>query len=207
MIKKYGLYAIIAVLIMGGLLAVTRSCNLSNRLTTTLTEYKVYKAIVEADKQLTDKSLKDSLASLEARDKEIRKSVRVTHALEKELAKKGGVLKDLQGKYDKITTCPERVVSLKEQIVFHKEQFSLAQGIIVEKDKIIFSLKDKYSTAMSIADMYKAMHLKELNLRTLCEKKSNILERKFRKHRLSGTIKTTVIGIAVGVIAYQIIDK
>ena len=207
MFKKYGLYVIIAALVFGGLLGLTRSCNLSNRLATVLTEYEVYKAIVKADKQLTDKSLKDSLASLEARDKEIKASVARTHGLEKKLVKKEGVLNRLQGKYDEITTCPEKVESLESQLLIWSDKFTLAESVIVEKDKIIFSLKDKYSTAMGIADMYKAMHMKELDLRVLCEKKANVLERKYRSQRFKGTLKTAVIGVAVGVIAYQIIDK
>ena len=69
---------------------------------------------------------------------------------------KSDKIRELENKYKNLETDTERVNNLEAQVESWKTRFSISQDKIAEKDKIIFSLQDKYQS--------------ELNMRVDCEK-------------------------------------
>lgn len=57
------------------------------------------------------------------------------------------------------------VINLRAQIAEWKGKFSLAQGAIVEKDKIIFSLRGQLAVQMKLTEEWKANYEREYALR------------------------------------------
>ena len=211
MFKKYGVYVAIGVLLVGVLIGFTRSCNLSNRLATVLTEYDTYKAITQADKQIMSDSIATFIEKTKGLNKEIDSKEKEVGRLTKEVGrvtKKSGQLERARERLvEQGAECEEVLIMAESQIESLKRQFSLAQEIIGKKDEHIFLLSEKYDVAVTIGNTYKAMHKKELDLRVLAEKKSNVLERKLRNGRFKGTVKTAIIGVALGIIVYQVVEK
>lgn len=154
----------------------------------------------EAGKKLHEEKIDELNANIDSANTVIAK-------LEEKDVDKSDKIKELEANYKTIETEAGKICNLEEQVEIWKARFSICQEKIVEKDKIIFSLQDKYNN--------------EINLRLECEKLLNDLleaqalkdeliselERKIR-HRQRASILERGVGIAViAALAYAALSK
>ena len=91
-----------------------------------------------------------------------------------------------------------KIVNLKAQVAAWKQKFTLAEAIIADKDKIIFSLNKKYEAQVDISVRWENLYNNEATLRELCEQRLKLADRRIAKLRFGGTVKT---GLAIGLAA------
>jgi len=100
-----------------------------------------------------------------------------------------------------VDTLQLRVDNLETQVSIWKQKFTLSEGIIQDKDGVIFSLNAKYEAQVKISLEWKQMYDNEVVLHNLSEVRARIADKKLGGLRFTGTIKTgLVLGLAAVVI-------
>jgi predicted nuclease with TOPRIM domain len=195
--------AILAIISWLGL----KSCRLTDNLSKLKGEYEVYKknAMAENEKLNTacenqiaiinkfDKQIKDTEGDIAHKDEAIKNKSNQISALEKELA----------GISDK----DAKIANLTKQVEAWKEQFSLAQAIIVDKDKIIYDWSQKYDAQVVISDSWKKKYENELQLRQVAEKGWKAAEWGIKTARLASNVKSLAIIAIGGYLTYKLLKE
>ena len=91
------------------------------------------------------------------------------------------------------------VINLRAQISEWKVKFSLAQGVIAEKDEVIFSLRGQLAIQVTLTNEWKANYEHEYTLRLNCEKGIALYQKKL-KFTWPEKVLWTVGGFAGGVL-------
>lgn len=73
--------------------------------------------------------------------------------------KKARRIAELQDALDETKPLPEQITNLKEQVFEWKGRFQIAQGVIAEKDTIIFNLTAKYEAQVSISKNFEGLYI------------------------------------------------
>jgi len=184
-----------------------KSCRLTDNLSKLKGEYQVYKekAIAENEKLTTacenqitlinklDKQIKDTEGDIAHKDEAIKNKSNQISALEKELA----------GISDK----DAKIANLTKQVGDWKEQFSLAQAIIVDKDKIIYDWKQKFDAQVVKRDSWEKKYENEAKLRLVAEKGWKAAEWGIKTARLASNVKSLVILATGGYLVYRLIKE
>ncbi|MBW2037164.1 MAG: hypothetical protein JRI41_06765 [Deltaproteobacteria bacterium] len=197
-----------ALFILAGLFvffAIQRSCTLHSKYSelkgqyeALAKEHETYKRVTEEEAAHLRKRIEDQDKIIVAANKEIAKKHERIARLDEELA-------GLEEKADKTQNLAKKVTLLERQINIWKQKFSLAQGVIADKDKIIFSLTEKYQTQVRITQHYKTLYEREAQLRELLEKRVKIADSKIKglnfKLGLSNAAWAVIAGVAVLIVA------
>ena len=182
------------------IIVLPRSCGLTEKYLKLKGEHDAL--LVERDSLKKEKAdvIAASEADKEARDAEIALA-------QAEIAKKNAALKDkdkriatLEGEFANLPDDAARIANLQAQVAAWKEKFSIAEGIIADKDKIIFDLTAKYEAEVKISDAYKALYINADSLYNIQVDMNKELEKVVSHGKTLGTVKTVGM-VALGLIA------
>jgi len=198
---KHIKYLLLAVFIISIALFWYKSCSLfdkyselKGRYDALSQEYDTYRvsAIAEIADLNTIISQKDELiVTLNERVEEKYNEVEELH----------GISEELESAYTKLTDNLAKIDNLEKQVSIWKQKFTLAESIIADKDRIIFSLNEKYNTQLQITTRYKQLYENEVNLRTLAEDRLSLADKKLSGLRFQINLgKGIVIGLGALII-------
>lgn len=197
--KKY--IVIIAVLFGLLLLSAVDKCGRSEK----------YKKL-EQENKILKKIQKSSQEKIKNQSEEIQKTTERIRELESHVAEKNEALKnkgirieELEKSYDENAPQEKQITNLREQVQAWKEKFHIAENIIADKDRIIFSLTQKYEAQFAISEEWKTMYENELKLRENLESQIKVLEKQFRTVKFFSKVKTGLFTIIGGILIYQAI--
>jgi len=139
-----------------------------------------------------------------ARDKTIN-SLTVA-VLEKESAVTGlnARLDELEGIEATLTDKDEIILNLRGQIKVWSDKFSLAEGIIKDKDGIIFSLTEKYDAQVKVSLEYKGLWEKGKELQRVSDVRIKVLEKEVKSARLSRTVRVAAVIVGAAFIVNEV---
>lgn len=121
------------------------------------------------------------------------------------LEEKDKNIEELEKDYPKLTDKDEKIANLQAQIREWKAKFSLAQATIKEKDKIIFSLTEKYEQQAMLTYECEGLLSKETELRLLAEKRIETLHKSITASYFTGKVKTVLIGGLICAVVYSVV--
>lgn len=122
---------------------------------------------------------------------------------DEEIAKRDTRLVNLNEQLKNASSDTERVVILTEQVHLLTEKFHLAQEQLGEKDKIIFSLDQKYQTQIKISDELRLQLQSQIELTSSSRQLIDSLESQIVHLRRTSGLKTY---LGLGLIALLVVS-
>ena len=206
--KNIKTIAIIALCVVAAVL-LSRSCGLTGKLRQAKLKYEGYKAIVEADHELSRAHIEQLTNEIALKDEKIVTLRGESLAKQERITKLSTRLDELQN--GEPPTTPEIealpiVVNLRQQVATLTEMFTLAQGTIETKDREIELWSKKYDAQVAISAEWKVMYERENKLRLMGGELITGLERSLKISRLKGKVATVaIVGLAAGYLSYRLI--
>lgn len=211
MFKGYNPIVIIVMLCLGVFLLTYRNCDFGDRLSRLQGEYETLKKVAEQDKQILDKEIREREKAIvflqnaiKAKDEEIAKKNEGINKKSKELAT---LQKDREqlalsgGDKDKV------IQNLDEQVRVWSEKFSIAEGVIKDKDAQIDALKLSFANQVDITDAIKKQLENEKNLRYVAEEALVVSSLEIKKLKFTSNLKTVLVLAISGYFAYDLVKK
>jgi len=199
---------VIACLIIS-MLFVARSCKLDSKYRELKLQYAGYRAIAEADHELTMKRIALLSGEIVMRDKSIAEREEIILVKNQRIAEVSAQLAELQNAEP---VSPELeshplVVNLRGQISQLTEMFTLSQNVVATQRQEIEELGGKCIALESIGDEWEQAYEREHALRVQAEEVFKVCEKRLRMNKGWGTAKTVLIVAAGAYIAGNAIRK
>jgi septal ring factor EnvC (AmiA/AmiB activator) len=198
-LKKYWKLGVLAVAVYIGFSMAFKACDLTDAYSIKVGEYTAIKRQAELDRRAAERDIKNLEKSIKDRDK-------ILEDKQKELERKYTAIDNLNGDLAKLKTAlgaaqtdAERVVLLTQEVQVWVNKFSLAEGIIADKDAQILVWKGKYDIEVQIAARFKALYDGLLSQTEACDAVNRQLAKELRVSRFGSKIKS---GVVIGVVAY-----
>jgi hypothetical protein len=170
-------------------------------------EYVGYRAIAEADKEL-------SLAHIGQLTNAIGQANETIVQKERVISEKSVLISRLSNQLDDLISNepvqPELesqplVISLRKQVSKLTDMFNLSQETVTLQSQEIDALGGKCAALESIGAEWKQMYDKEHKLRLLSEGLVTSLEHRVKAQGLLGTAKAVAIGVTAGCLVYSLL--
>ena len=168
-------------------------------------QYEVIKANV-------DKERVESLKVIESLEGDIAKSDKYILGLEQEvksnkvdIEEKSVEISKLETAYETLENDTERVDNLTQQIVHLKGKFTISEQVIAAKDKIIFSLTEKYESQLIISNKYKGLYENECEISRVLTMRLDICTKRTKGLKFGGTVKSGIALALAGIILYGMV--
>jgi len=100
-----------------------------------------------------------------------------------------------------------KIINLQAQLSIWKEKFTLAQAIIADKDKIIFSLTAKYDAQVQITAEWEASCYRQVELHQIALDRISVMEKEWRGIQFGSKLKTYLIAAAAAAFIYSLVKK
>ena len=201
----WGLWAALIILIIGTIIIGYKACNLYDELSVQKGKYEAYREVAKADYAKVAQVVIGQKNIIAAKDAEIAVHKQSVFKKSEQIAKTNTKLSDLEASYSILSTDVLKIDNLTQQVAGWKAQFSLAQEVIAEKDKIIAAWEVKFDAQVVISDEYKAGWDREIQLRKMCEGMVSGLEGKLRRTSFFAKAVTGVAVVAGGYIGYKLV--
>lgn len=184
-------------------------------------KYSVLKGQYEALSQVNETQKAESIQQIVAlrnlitqKDEKIRNITSHIEVKEGEISTLHAQTDNLEFKYTalekrvhSVDTLEKRVDNLETQVTIWKGKFTIAEGIIANKDEIIFNINGKYEAAVKIGLEWKSMYESETTLNKLLNKRLNLADKKIASLKFTGTVKGGLVGALAGVVLYGVFKK
>ncbi len=185
-----------------------KSCNLTDKYSELTGEFNAYRAVAESAAVAARKTITEQTKVIGDMNKKI-----AVH--EAAVSKKNEQIKDankkltaLEAEYATLTDCPSQRDNLIKQVTEWAGKFSLSEGIIKDKDGIIFSLTEKYDAQVKITGAVQVQLTDCLKLQPLYEDRISVLERALKKARFVSKLKSWGgVALATGVVYFLVKGK
>ena len=145
-----------------------------------------------------------SKAVIAEKDKEIAEADRKINELESSIKLKNEDIEnldeklgELEGAYSESLSKDEQIANLKQQVKAWKGKFALAEKIIADKDKIIFSLTRKYEAQVTITLEWQSRYNGVIALNENLGLQVKTLKRQISRLKLGSGMKNVLIIAAV----------
>lgn len=192
-----------AVLLLCSAVVGIRSCRVEDKYSKLKGAYEEYRRIVEADMQLAAEKLAAQNAVIADLDKKILTSEQVLQNLQQLTAQKDADLTALRESWAGLSL--ECQASLHALDTKWSEKFTLLEGVVAEKDKQLAAWALKYAAAVTIGETWKAQYEAEHRLRRAGETLNKVLEGKYRRARVTSSVKNVALVVLAGVATYQLV--
>jgi len=170
-------------------------------------KYEAYRQITIANEEISAKYIKEQLAKIDELNGHIDSANTVIATLQAHQEQANGTIGSLNDKLAQAQTDAEKVPILTALVQEWIGKFNLAQATIAEKDKIIFSLTEKYQAQLQISERHKADWTAETSLRTLAETRLNLLDKRVvgleRKLKLRNAGDLILVAGAIAVALFK----
>lgn len=198
----------LAIVVILALVFLARSCNLYDQISVLKGKHEALQ-IAYADMDLKSREAIDVLKEINKKYDEAMKTATYDIAnLKNKIKTKDEKILNLEEEFTQLGGNKDaQIVNLQAQIAVWKEKFTLAEGIIADKDSIIFSLTAKYDAQVKISAEWEASYHRQVELHSICLERLAAVEKEWRGIRFGSKIKTYLVGAAVGWIVYSQIKK
>jgi len=197
---------------IGGLIAscvvvatLSRACRLTTKIGHLEGQIEEISAISETDRKAAEKTIAEQTKIIGDMTKKIEVANTEVFKKNEQIKSVNMTLEELDKQYKTLTDCPLQRDNLTKQVTAWKDKFSLAKGIIEDKDGIIFSLTDKYEAQIKITAAVQVQLDNCTTMQTLLEKEVTALKWELRKSRLVGSVKTGIVLAAAGYVIYGLV--
>ena len=215
--KKYLKIAIVALAILT-IFLMARSCKLSPKVNRLQGEIALRDELIAKGSEAlkaSDKSLRDAEKAHSKKIGELNGMIDSSNTVIARLGEsdkaKAKRIRDLEATLPNLNTVEEQIAYYTTWGQEWKDRFSLCQQTVGEKDKIIFSLTQKYEaefqlrlqTEELIGDYKSQLSLSTQQLQT----QGNLVTKLERKLRWNKSLKTGTVVALVGTVAYLVLRK
>ena len=203
--KDIKFIAVVVVLCLAIVFLVMDKCGSSSKLDELKGEYKEANEIAKVEKMIKEEIIKKQNEIIEKQDSLIAEASKKAEIKNSHISRLGSTITDLEDEFDTLEQQDAKIGNLMQQVEAWKEKFSLAQGIIADKDEIIFSLNEKYNAQLIISDSYKSLYeTLQVNTKKL-EKIVTVQDWQIKKYKLTGGLKTGIVLGLAGLVAYGVL--
>ena len=143
-----------------------------------------------------DKTISDANAIIALKDRLISDSVGEITVINTAIGAKDAKIAGLQAKLRNLEAADDlsgQVANLKAQVEAWSEKFTLAESVIIEKDKTIAAWVAKFNAQVQISDSWKAKYDAECRISTLAKEGRDAANRKLKARSVMGNIKSGLI--------------
>ncbi len=194
-------------LALGVVLIGYKSCNLSDRYSELTGEFNAYRAVANSAALVAQKTITEQTKVIGDMTKKIAVHESEVSKKNEQIGRVNKTLSDLEKEYKILTDCPLQRDNLIKQVAEWTSKFSLAEGIIKDKDGIIFSLAAKYDSQVKITEAVQVQLTDCIKLQTLYDDRISVLERALKQARFVSKLKSWGgVALAAGVV-YVIISR
>lgn len=205
--KKFSWPLIASILILGLIILGYKSCNLYDELSVQKGKYEAYRAVAKADYAKAATVIVEQTKTIAAKDKEIAVHKQAVFTKNEQIASKNKSIAALEESYSKLSTDVLKIENLTAQVAEWKSQFSLAQGVIADQEKIITAWEGKFNAQVVISEQYKAALDRQIELNRLCDGLVGRLEGKLRRTSFLAKAGGVAAIVAGGYIGYTLVKK
>jgi len=195
------------ILLIVGITSVNKACKLTDKVSYLGGELKILRQEAATLK-------KDKLAEIAKAEQTKKDMDKIVKAKDTDIARKTEIINHLTGTIGQLDdalavakTDAERVIILTAQVKQWSDKFTLAEGIIADKDDVIFSLNAKYEAQVKISNNWKALFDTEITKSKIQEDLSSALKRDLRLCRLGGRVKSGLVIAGVAAVVYFVAAK
>ena len=112
---------------------------------------------------------------------------------------------ELEEEFSNLTDKDAKISNLTKQVEVWKEKFSLARGVIMNQDEIIFLLTKKYDAQLKITNSYKDTYeTLQVNTKNL-QKIVTAQDWQIKKLTVTSRLKTGIVLAVTGVVLYSLL--
>lgn len=195
--KRFIPWVVCGVLILGVIIIGYKACNLYDELSVQKGKYEAYRTVAKADYGKALAVIADQGKVIAEKDKEIAVQKEAVFKKGEQIAAMNKTLSALEKEYAGLSNDLLKIDNLEKQVAGWKGQFSLAQGVISDQEKIIAAWEVKFNAQVKISDEYRAALDKQVALNDVAQDLIKGLESKARAARFKANL-TTVAAVAVG---------
>jgi len=206
-LKKHILAIIAIVCAVAAVVFCFRSCVVTEKYRKQKLAYTELRAITNADHRIQLDIIAEREKVITLQNEEITKyvgQVKVKDAKIKALSAQLDELQNVEPSQPELENEP-LVINLRGQVARLTEMFTLSQGVVADKDKIILAWEVKYNAQVDISLAWKKSYDEEHALRLSCESLNKALESRVGLFRLKGKVLTVATAITAGYIGYRLI--
>lgn len=201
---------VVSILVIGALLFflvlyMQKSCAMERENANLYKQYQIAKKDIEASHKSYQILRERSATQIKELDTRISLADANIASLSLSLEGKDKKLGELEKGYANLLDKDEKIVNLEGQVTLWKQKFTIAQGIIAQKDKIIFSLTEKYEQQSKLTYECEGLLSKETELRLLAEKRIEVLHKSITASYFTGKVKTVLIGGLICAVVYGVV--
>ena len=182
-----------------------RSCQESPKEAYWRGQYEVIKAQVEMERVKSLKTIESLEGDIAEKDKDIVRLGEEVRTIETNIAGKSREIEALEVAYCDLKNDTERVDNLTSQVANWKEKYSLSEAVIASKDKIIFSLTEKFKSQLIITNEYKTLYDNECKISRVLTMRLDICTKRTKGLKFGSTIKGGLALILAGIIIYGMV--
>jgi len=210
-LKGYNPIVIIVMLCLGVSLLTFRSCDMGDKLSKLQGEYETYKKVADQDKQILDKEIQERERAIvflqnaiKAKDEEIVKKNEGINKKSKELS---GLQKEREQMALSGVSKDKIIENLDKQVKVWSEKFSIAEGVIKDKDSQIDALKLSFENQLIIAKSIQKQLDNEINLRKVAESALGIASFEIKKLKFTSNLKSMLVFAVGGYLVYDLVKR
>jgi chromosome segregation ATPase len=202
-LKIVGVVAVVIWAIIG----TQRACRIYDENSILKGQYDAMKKAAEENKAAADQKIAELQKTIADKNKEIGEAQEIINNKNKDISKNHAKIVELEKEREGLKDKDATIVNLDKQVYYWKDQFSLCQQVIAEKDKIIFSLTEKYDAQVKISLEWYHLYNEQVNLRVLAERRIDGLEDSLKGLHYSLKVSRTLALILGGIVIYKLIAK
>jgi hypothetical protein len=192
-IKTISLIATIMAIVLALFIFLQRGCNVYDRYSELKGLYEGGKAEAEKEKQEAQKVIQELKKEIGEKDKLIALAEDNVIELKKRDEYKTQDLEKLESEVVNLKDNGRIIENLIGQVAIWKQRFSLAQNQLAEKDKIIFSLTEKYDAQLKISIQWEGLYNRQFGLNKILEDRVALADKKISRLSFESKIEKVLI--------------
>jgi septal ring factor EnvC (AmiA/AmiB activator) len=192
-IKTISLIATIVAIVLALFIFLQRGCNVYDRYSELKGLYEGNKAEAEKEKQEAQKVIQELKKEIGEKDKLIALAEDNVIELKKRDEYKTQDLEKLESEVVNLKDNGRIIENLIGQVAIWKQRFSLAQNQLAEKDKIIFSLTEKYDAQLKISIQWEGLYNRQFGLNKILEDRVALADKKISRLSFESKIEKVLI--------------
>ena len=156
-------------------------------------QYEIIKTNVDKERVESLKVIESLEGTIADKDKDILRLTKEVDVSEASIKDKSTDIEKLKVAYSDLKNDTERVDNLTQQIVHLKGKFTISEQVIAAKDKIIFSLTEKYESQLIISNKYKGLYENECEISRVLTMRLDICTKRTKGLKFGGTVKSGIV--------------
>ena len=169
------------------------------------TEYNTLERMFKASAEISKEIIAEKEKEIAVADKKIKELESKIVAQNEAIAHLDNTIADVESAYDEEASPAMQIANLKQQVQLWKNKFQLAESIIADKDKIIFSLTQKYEAQLSITHEWELKYDGAIKLNDNLNLQVKALKGQVNRLKIGSGTKNLLIVIAGGIIIYGLV--